>query len=122
MPSGIQWTLTGFYDRAGTQELDSGVITNAFTQFGLASTSLMLHRLLPQLAVAATALCPRSSLEKDHLQDSIEWFVDPSGLWGAYGSNFPYTIYVENGWSGMPIGKHFLTGALNVVKMQNLGG
>ena len=121
MPSGIQWTLTGFYDRAGTQELDYGVITNAFTQFGLASTSLMLHRLLPQLAAAATALCPRSSLEKEHLQDSIEWFVDPSGLWGAYGSNMYYAAYVEFGTVHMT-GRHFLTGALNVVKMQNLGG
>ena len=122
MPSGVQWTLTGFYDRAGTQELDSGVITTAFTQFGLASTRSMLYRLLPQLAAAAKVLCPRSSLEKDHLQDSIEWFVSPTGLWGAYGSNMHYAIYVEEGWSGMPIGKHFLTGALNVIKMQNLGG
>ena len=122
MPSGVSWKLEGFYDRAGTQQLTSGLITNAFTQFGIQSTRAMLNRLLPQLAAAAKVLCPRSSLDKEHLQDSIEWFVSPTGLWGAYGSNMHYAAYVEWGWSGMPVGKHFLTGALNVIKMQNLGG
>ena len=121
MPSGVSWRLEGFYDRAGKQELDSGVISSAFTRFGLESTSLMLHRLLPQLAAAAKVLCPRSSLEKEHLQDSIEWFVSPTGLWGAYGSNMPYAAYVEWGTVHMT-GRHFLTGALDVIKMQNLGG
>ena len=120
MPStGVSWKLTGFYDRAGTQELDSGVITNAFTQFGLESTRSMLYRLLPQLAAAAKVLCP---VDKGDLRESIEWFVSPTGLWGAYGSNRWYAIYQEVGWSGMPVGRHYLTGALNVVKMQNLGG
>jgi len=122
MPSSISWKLEGFYDRAGTQTLTSGLITNTFTQFGIQSTRAMLNRLLPQLAAAAKVLCPRSSLDKEHLQDSIEWFVSPTGLWGAYGSNMHYAAYVEWGWSGMPIGKHYLTGALNVIKMQNLGG
>ena len=81
----------------------------------------MQNRLLPLLAAAATALCPRRGLEKAHLQESIEWFVSPTGLWGAYGSNFPYAAYVEYGTVNMT-GRHFLTGALNVIKMQNLGG
>jgi len=121
MANSVQWKLEGFYDRAGTQTLSSGLITNTFTQFGIQSTRAMLNRLLPQLAAAATALCPRSGLEKAHLQDSIEWFVSPTGLWGAYGSNFPYAIFVEAGTVNMT-GRHFLTGALNVIKMQNLGG
>lgn len=121
MPSSVNWKLYGFYDRAGTQELSSGLITNTFTQFGIESTRMMLNRLLPQLAAAAKVLCPRSGLNKEHLQDSIEWFVSPTGLWGAYGSNVEYTAFVEFGTVHMT-GRHFLTGALDIVKMQNLGG
>ena len=118
MPSSIKWELTGFYDRAGTQTLSSGLITDTFTKFGYDSTRAMLYRLLPQLAAAAKVLCP---VKTGALSNSIEWFVSPTGLWGAYGSNMHYAAYQEFGTSFM-VGRHFLTGALNVIKMQNLGG
>jgi len=114
----LQWDLKGFYDRKGETTLSSGLITNAFRYFGLERTKSVLNRILPQLAAEAKNLAPYKT---GTLKGSITWFVAPDGMWGAYGSPLRYAAYREYG-TIYNAADHFLEGALNILKMQNLGG
>jgi len=118
MSRDLQWNLTGWYDRKGETNLSSGLITNSFKYFGLERARSVLNRILPELAGEAWKLC---RFRSGALRDSITWFVDPSGLWGAYGASVRYAAYRE--WGTVHnTADHFLEGALSRVKMNNMGG
>jgi len=101
------------HERGPEGRLIAGTISAKIVGAGKAAAVMWLHAALPALAAEAKANCPVG--KTGDLQGSITYYVVDSELYGMYGSNQKYAIFVEVGTSKMA-GRHFLENALRIIK------
>ena len=115
------WVITGFGQGSSnviSEDRFGDLFLSSIMGFAQTKTREEIERTLQRLVIAAKELCP---VKTGALKESITYMMTPGQPEGIFGSDLYYAGFVNAGTSKME-GFHFLEGALDIVKIGNLGG